>query len=561
MAEWRHTLKLLLNYILSRYKRDLFIRSLLSIIIGLSSAALVYSNKLLFDHIGRPIVAKKLFYDVSIFCVIQVSAILIQSVNNRVNDLGASKIKSDLEQVLYQKQLSLSLETLETPDTHTSIMLARNYGIDAVFSTINNLLSLLNSLIGITSILYISISITTSMLSVILIIPILSLYLNTVVDRKLDKNRETTAKLKREQSYINSLALSPQNSREIKSYLAEAFFINKLRAVLSNIFENEREQFLTQEKMRITLALLEFIAELYIIMVAVVQSVSDDMPFGTITMFIAATQSIRAHINSIFVNLRDINQNRLFSRYFFDLLQLNSEQETGSLCPHIHSITIDNLSFTYPGTTKKVIKNVNLELFSGDRILLIGPNGVGKSTLVKLLAGLYHTYEGSIKINGIDLRDISIESYRKKVSVFFQDYTNFDLSIEENTYFDSRISEAQMNKMRNLHAELDLQRKIKEKNIKHGTRLGYWDGSIVFSGGEAQRIAIARCLAKQADFYIFDEITSAQDSISRRNLFRSVLVPADDIRIMITHNQELASKYATKVFRIKNGEIFPDSTP
>ena len=170
------------------------------------------------------------------------------------------------------------------------------------------------------------------------------------------------------------------------------------------------------------------------------------------------------------------------------------------------------MTFTYPGGTEPAVAGLNLHIRSGELIALVGENGAGKSTLVKLLLRFYDPDQGSVRVGGVDLREVDPETLRNRIGVLFQDYASYELSVRENVTMgrpdgavdDERVMEA----LRDSRSEWLVKKMPKGLDSKVG-RL--FEGGHDLSGGEWQRLALARIMYRDADIWILDEPTSSLD--------------------------------------------------
>jgi ATP-binding cassette subfamily B protein len=183
-------------------------------------------------------------------------------------------------------------------------------------------------------------------------------------------------------------------------------------------------------------------------------------------------------------------------------------------------IEFDNVTFSYPGGTEPAVAGLSLHIRSGELIALVGENGAGKSTLVKLLLRFYDADQGSVRVGGVDLKDVDPEALRSRIGVLFQDYASYELSIRENIVMgrpdgnadDERVMEA----LRDSRSEWLVKKMPKGLDSKVG-RL--FEGGHDLSGGEWQRLALARIMYRDADIWILDEPTSSLDPEAEAGIF------------------------------------------
>ncbi|MGQ8871296.1 ATP-binding cassette domain-containing protein [Paenibacillus sp. TSA_86.1] len=238
----------------------------------------------------------------------------------------------------------------------------------------------------------------------------------------------------------------------------------------------------------------------------------------------------------------------------------NKERNSKIQINSIESIDIKNLSFRYPNRENKALKNISLNIKKGEKIAIVGDNASGKTTLTKLLLGLYDSPDDSIYINSRKISDIDMTSMWQQVSAIFQDFTRFQLDIRHN------IAVSDINKLNDDDSILKTLTQFGIMNIidsKKGleTELGYLsEDSINLSGGQWQRIALARAMFKNASLVVLDEPTSAIDPNSELRLLTDLInASTDRTLLIITHRIGIAAK-VDRIIVMKEGEIAETGT-
>ena len=261
-------------------------------------------------------------------------------------------------------------------------------------------------------------------------------------------------------------------------------------------------------------------------------------------------------------SIHEIAKTNVFLKTIFDFENLseeiqetdfelkNSEKKIYTDFPENIDIEFKNVSFTYPETEKEILKNVSFKLEQGKSYALVGENGAGKTTITKLLLGLYKNYSGEILINGVNIKDI--QDFNKLFSVAFQDFAKYEITLRENIIFDkaSVFDEEILKQMHELFFDIT---KF-EKGLD--TDLGYLsENNINMSIGEWQKIALLRSFFALGNYYILDEPTASLDPDAESKVYNNFLkFISGKSSIIITHRLG-AAKLADEILVLSDGSI------
>jgi len=215
-----------------------------------------------------------------------------------------------------------------------------------------------------------------------------------------------------------------------------------------------------------------------------------------------------------------------------------------------------NVSFRYPGASRLVLKELNFQLRPGERVALIGENGEGKTTIVKLLCRLYDPIEGEILLDGVDLRDYDLEDLYREIGVIFQDYMHYEMTARENIAV-GRIDEIGNLDLLKQSAEKSMADEVVEKlPAGYEQMLGRrFERGVDLSGGEWQKVALARAYLRDAQLLILDEPTSALDARSEYEVFqRFAELTAGKMAVFISHRFSTV-RMADRIVVLANGRI------
>jgi len=294
---------------------------------------------------------------------------------------------------------------------------------------------------------------------------------------------------------------------------------------------------------------------------AVYQTIIGLLTFGTLTFLTGAIAGASANIQAVFSTFSSIADQAI---YLTDLIEFFSVQprvvsKPGALLaprPIRCGFEFKNVSFSYPGHSHLVLKDVSFRLEPGERIALVGENGEGKTTLVKLITRLYDVTSGQILFDGVDLRNYALDDLWKEIGVIFQDFMRYEMNASDNIAI-GRIEEQNNSFRIRAAAHKSLADGVIRKLPKHYEQmLGCrFNGGIDLSGGEWQKVALARAYLRDAQLLILDEPTAALDARSEHEVFqRFAELTRGKMSLLISHRFSTV-RMADRILVLEGGEI------
>ncbi len=228
----------------------------------------------------------------------------------------------------------------------------------------------------------------------------------------------------------------------------------------------------------------------------------------------------------------------------------------------VREIVFDHVTFTYPGAKTPTLRDVSFTWRKGERIALVGYNGAGKTTLVKLIMGLYPVTSGRILVNGRDINDIDMTSYREHFGTVFQDLQVFAMTLAENVLLYRPEGEKDYEMARNalVKAQFDVNNKGLTKVLDTVISREFDDDGFVCSGGQAQKIAIARVFFKNPDMVILDEPSSALDPLAEYNMYVNMMKASEGKGVIFISHRLSSARMAQHIFMMRQGEIIEQGT-
>ncbi len=285
---------------------------------------------------------------------------------------------------------------------------------------------------------------------------------------------------------------------------------------------------------------------------------------GAVTQYIAAIQKTAYGFSSLVEMLGYMRNNALILKQVFEFLDIPNDMYQGSLTVEKRSdrkydVEFRNVSFKYPGSGNYALKNVNIKFEIGKRLAVVGMNGSGKTTFIKLLCRLYDPTEGEILLNGIDIRKYNYAEYMNIFSVVFQDFKLLALKLGENVASGTEYDEKRVMKcLKDAGFEDNL--KKMPQGLKTYLYTDYGKNGVNISGGEAQKLAIARALYKDAPFIILDEPTAALDPVTEAEIYsRFNAIVGDKTAIYISHRLS-SCRFCDEIIVFNEGAVIQQGT-
>ena len=259
---------------------------------------------------------------------------------------------------------------------------------------------------------------------------------------------------------------------------------------------------------------------------AALKVISGIFSLGIFTQMVASAGSLLSTLNGIASNVTELLKKANYAYEYVIYMNYPEAIPKGSkpVPRGQHRIEFRNVSFVYPNTDKNVLSHVSLTVEKGERLSVVGLNGAGKTTLIKLLCRLYDPTEGQILLDGTDIREYDYTQYMRQFSPVFQDYKLFGFTVAENVSLKDRADMDEKDRLRvsALLKQAGLDKFADKLDSGEDTGLFKYmdDGGIEPSGGEQQKIALARALYKDAPVIILDEPTAALDPVAEYEIYR-----------------------------------------
>lgn len=366
---------------------------------------------------------------------------------------------------------------------------------------------------------------------------------------------------RRELDYLRYIGASSETAKEIKIFGLENFLAERFRAISQQYYLANRQLAMRRAFWGGLLSVLSTAAYYGTYVYIIAQTVAGSLSLGTLTFLAGAFSRLQEMLLSMVGRFSRMAEMALYLRDLFEFLSLKplSENHMGQRSvprPMREGIRFENVGFRYPGSEVWALRHVSFTLAPGEKLALVGENGAGKTTLVKLLAHLYEPTEGRILLDGVPLCEYRPEDLRREIGIIFQDYVRFMFTAAENIAIgdiEERSNRARIVTSANKSlADAIIEGLPQRYDQMLGKR---FSGGVDLSGGQWQKIALARAYMRQAQIVILDEPTAALDARAEHEVFlRFAELMRERAAVLISHRFSTV-RMADRILFLENGRI------
>jgi ATP-binding cassette, subfamily B, bacterial len=372
--------------------------------------------------------------------------------------------------------------------------------------------------------------------------------------------------LRRQMDYLRQVGGSKEAAKELKLFNLSEYLTDRFTSLSKNIYE---ENVALNRRRLFWGGLLAIVGQLgyygaygY----SIYRTIQGRYTVGDLTLITTAIMQAMANIQQAFSTASGVADQALFLTdllAFFEMKPRVESKVDGLQAPRpvIRGFEFRNVSFTYPGTSRRVLSDFNFSLSPGQRVALIGENGQGKTTVVKLITRLYDPTEGQILLDGVDLREYDLASLHSEIGVIFQDFMRYEMTARENIAV-GRIEQPHTPEEIEYAADKSLASGVVAKlQGGYDQMLGRrFEGGVDLSGGEWQKMALARAYLRDAQLLILDEPTAALDARSELEVFeRFAELTYDKMALLISHRFSTV-RMADRIVVLEGGRLVEEGS-
>ncbi len=467
------------------------------------------------------------------------------------------------KKLMGDKMMQMRFYHLENPDVLDQISKAQDgllgYGnnLGGFQALINNIISILSNFLSVIGIIYIIAQINIWLIFILIAIVGLRLWNQSQIKKLNIQQWEERKRMNRENEYYSSLLTDFKYGKDIRLYACKDLLITKNKEYIEDTYQYQIKINQKFKKLTIIDNLFNMVNQLLTYGYVAYYFIQSYISIAQYSLYVTSINTFISSSYSIFNSFLNIRQNTKMMSEFKKFMEIDATYQEGNVKINPNDpivLEFKDVSFAYPNTTEYVLRHINYRMEGQKKISIVGENGAGKSTFIKLLMRLYDPTEGEILLNGINIKEIPIQDYYALFSVVFQDYQligfNLGEQITSSDTFDEEkvlqiLSEVQFN-----HKMENLQKGLATSMLKY-----FDDQGIELSGGESQKIAIARALFKDGKILILDEPTSALDPLAEYEIYSQFhKMTQGKLTFYISHRLS-SCRFCDEIMVLEHGEI------
>ena len=515
------------------------------------------SNVSLEGFLNSPIIFLFIF-----FFICKIFSRLISDLNNAVTRLSGELVVKHVKCKIMEKAKTLDLSAFDLPSFYEKLENANREAGMRPIQILSHTFAIISSLL----VLCFYIVILSAQFPVIAIVMMLVSLPTTIVNfvfrRKNFNYMRRRSVDRRKMNYYSDLMVNKDMVKEIKMLGLADTFIGNYKNIFSNYFGGLRKLIWTENAITlVTSVIASGVSCLFYIIIGF-GVFTGEYQIGDYTFYTEALTSISGSLSSLIAYSAVVYEGTLFVDNLMSFLsekpQIASPKNPISVAhgkPHV--IEFKNVSFSYPGTDRRVLDNVSVRFNAGETAVLVGLNGAGKTTFIKLLTRLYDPTEGCILLDGHDLREYDIGELYKLFGIIFQDFGKYAVSVSENISYGSIDTPADPERIKLAAHQSNIDQYIEKLPQGYDTMLmKYFDHDATeLSIGQWQKLAVARAFYSDADILILDEPTASLDAIAEQEIFNQFdNLRHDKTTLFVSHRLSSAT-IASKIVVLEAGRV------
>jgi len=547
------------------------ISALITIVRGCIPLLLLYVVKELIDvvssHInGAESDLNKLYFTVALTAFFFLINAISGSVSSLVRERQSHYINDFVQDIIHKKTINIPYKYFEDANYQNTFYRALGDSSFRPARVFNSLLIIAQNSLTLLLILLVLSSAHWAMIPILIVSGIPIFYFRIIYTRKIYNYRKQHTEDERRVHYFNRLLTGKDFAKELRIFNLGDSFKEEYEFFKHDLRDKQWSLSKSKTKSEILVQLFATVVLLLIIAFVMNKAINGEITAGAMAMYFLALQRAYSVLQGLLGSLSSLYEDNLFLKNFFAFknIDVKNEKTNAHFPKSIRSgIKISNLSFKYTNSKSWVLKNINLDIPRGKTIALVGNNGCGKTTLVKLLSGLYQPTSGQITIDNYNLHDISQNELANNISVIFQDFMLYNVNAQDNICYGNVRREKNLTSTQGAAQKAGINELFTNLPNGYNTTLGtLFKGSQMLSQGEWQRTALARSFYNtEAQVIILDEPTSSLDAFTESKLIAHFKEITKDKTAIIVSHRLSTIKLADIIVVMKDKSIVEVGSP
>jgi ATP-binding cassette subfamily B protein len=452
----------------------------------------------------------------------------VKCISSYVNERQSAVVNNYIDKQIHQHTISLDYGCYEVPAYFDVLKRAREAGVDRPYAVVLSLQEIGRNVAMLTSMGYILISIDWMLLPLLCLFVAPMLVIRLKFSKTLYLWQKKHTGIEREASYLSSLIIGDLSAKEIRAFLLGPHLLTRYSKIKETLLVHQLKHSRRRTMIELVSTIVTTTSFFAVTSYIIFGIANGKTSVGDIAVFLVVFPQSFSVMHGLAGGISGLHQNNRYLADVFALFDLKSSIESPAFTglteeKEANDFVVENLSFKYPHASDYVLENIHLSIPAGQIIGLVGLNGAGKSTLIKLLCRLYDPIEGMIRIGEKNICEFNINEYRSKVSVVFQDFVKYNLSVNENIRLGNIYAPFNTTGIKKAAEDAGAASYINNFPDKYDTVLGRtFENGHEISIGQWQKLAIARAFYSKSQLVILDEATSALDTTAEYELLANL---------------------------------------
>lgn len=517
-------------------------RAVEALLINKLTTGINFSEKIY--SVGAPL-SNELWLLILLFPTILLFNAAVSALSEHFDVLAWREMRTGFEIKYSEKLASLDVATHEDPKFKDKIQLLEENGSSWLLSNFyGKFVRNITNIIGFLSAVFIMLQSNWIVLAIVITVTIPRFIVELIYGERIWVIYQTFSEEKRHLYHAKDQMSDVNGIRELQTYGTTNFFVNRIKNILNNFHAEQYKKDKIVLFWKILTQAIVSISFGFIVWFLIQPVLLGQMQIGTFVFILAAAVGLQQSAIGFFLAISGQYQDAKAVNTYIDLMNEKRKIDFNASAKKLNfvkspEIIFENVSFSYPSKPNEfVLKDFNLKIESGEKLAIVGVNGAGKSTFIKLLCRFYDPTAGRILIDGVDLREIDLEDWYKHVALLAQDYKTYRLHVKELIHLGKIKSDMNQQKISEASVRADADEFIQKWEMAYDQQIGVeFTGGVDPSHGQKQKLSLARALFRDAFVTILDEPTASVDAKAEKQIFDQLekVMNENKTLILISH--------------------------